>query len=29
MALALSDDQLRLVMTAAQPLPPDKRGAFL
>jgi hypothetical protein len=29
MALALTDAQLRLVMTAAQPLPHDKRSAFL
>jgi hypothetical protein len=27
--VSLSDSQLRLVMTAAQPLPLDKRDAFL
>jgi hypothetical protein len=27
--LALSDEQLQIVMTAAGPLPPEKRGVFL
>jgi hypothetical protein len=29
MPIALSDCQLRLVMTAGKPLSPDKRGALL